>query len=183
VTVLARKQFSDANELYFDDADSEGALRTFEKVLPELGNRNALVAWRETVLANRAFRDNDWTQENTFEIQLNYMRTLDRKMGLPLRKEVQKMAMVLPLVPPLAPAWNQKFFWAPILAGPFDGTAPDGSFYIPPGVRTRVLQRRHMIPTAPPPKGVPPGMRPPTSGGGPGQNPVPPGPPPMGNGR
>lgn len=156
VTVLARKQFHDANSLYLD-GEAVAALKTFEKVLPELANLNALDAWREKVLDNREFRSNEWTQEDTLEIQLHYMRIRDHLTGVEMRKQVQSMAEVLPLVPPLSPPGKPKFFQGPIVEGPFDRPDPNGGPpYIAPLIRARVLERHHLIPVTPPP-----GMRPP----------------------
>jgi hypothetical protein len=119
-----------------------------------------LEAWRELVLkSNKEFRRDSFTQEQTAEYELRYLRLQNRREGRVLKDKLAGLATVVPLLPP----FKSTEFRAPITLGPFAGVDEEGYPWVDEGNRDVVLDRmglmsrRKMLPSMGP-EAVPPMM-------------------------
>jgi hypothetical protein len=97
-----------------------------------------LEAWRELVLRpNKAFRRDSYTQEQSAEYELRYLRLLNRYDGRELKEKLQKLSPVVPLLPP----FNPTDFRAAITPGPYAGTDDDGEPWVEDHYRDVVMDR------------------------------------------
>src|SRR5262249_27762474 len=135
-TVACKKMFYKA-ERYELHGYRENALETYEKVItPKVAREDPtlapllrvkeekedldytpLTAWIDLVLAkNREYRFDSFTQEHSAEVQVRYLLLVAALPERQLKKDVVKVAEVLPLVPKLDPG----AFEGALQPGPFD---------------------------------------------------------------
>jgi hypothetical protein len=165
--VRARKQFHEAKRLYLQ-SNNQAALDAYQ-------HPDGIEAWKKILLENKDFRQDSTTQEYTFEVQLRYLRLLNRLSGKSEDREVARMALLplstgggaapiglaLWLPPIIKDTWK-----APLFGGPFDELDDEGMPLIPDQTRQLVYDRlfpgqRVRAPTPKPPAApVPPATRP-----------------------
>lgn len=130
-TVEGRKQFYTAERLRWDGAVTR-CLDAYAK---------ALLFWREKVLRpkeNKAFRDDYFIQEDSYDWEYRYLRQYHETMGDGLKEKIGALAKVLPLTP----AVNKVTFQGWILYGPLDGYDDDGREWIGQEEKMRVRSRK-----------------------------------------
>jgi hypothetical protein len=92
-TLTARKQFFKAETLNLDTHRNK-ALETYDKE-KALGDRTALELWIDVLKAHPQFREDSYIQEQTFEIQLNYMRLINWKYGGRVKGQLAQRLVLL----------------------------------------------------------------------------------------
>src|SRR5262245_54928798 len=107
------------------------------------GNKlSPLEAWRDLVLKkNKEFRQDSYTQEQSAEIELRYLRLVNRFDGRKLKEDLQKAAGVVPLLVP----FNPTDFRAPITLGPYSGTDEDGHPWVDEKTRELTMDRMGLM--------------------------------------
>jgi hypothetical protein len=184
-TVLARKTFFDADALRLGKANGDRlALRKYQEP-------NSLKAWRDKVLlTNKAFRRDPFIQEQTFEIQLNYIDLYRRQGGVAFKAQSAGLVLMPMQVPfgggacptgltsllashriwPGGKSWEVDLDKSrrvdldkdnPLLGGPFDGTDDEGVPLIESHARDTVMRRKYPAAfAAPAAESTPPGQNP-----------------------
>ncbi len=176
VTVQARKMFYEAEALR--------VAGSFGDALARYDDPRALRAWRKILEEKKDFRQDDFNQEEAFEVQLRYQDLVNEVKGgwvkeKPLYWQCPRLLPALlpatgagavpvgfvgwlsPMIPTKAEDPEKPAAWSdPLVGGPFDGTDAAGSPLIQPHARAQVLQRRQALT---------PGQRPAGPQGGPGQ--------------
>jgi hypothetical protein len=141
-TVRARMLFYQANSLA-----STGS--TF-LALQKYQDRDALQAWAAILADHPAFRDDQFLQEESYEIQTNYLDVLNR--ALPANEIKAQLATAalagsgvtgwLNLAALLEVLRPNRFPTVTIVNGPFDRQQPDGTPWIQPQIIKNVNERR-----------------------------------------
>jgi hypothetical protein len=172
-TVRARKLFYQADSLA-----STGS--TF-LALQKYQDPDALQAWAEILATHADFRNDSLMQEESYEIQLNYLDVLNR--ALPAN-EVKAQLGAAALAGSGAMGWfnltalleigrPDRFPSVTVVKGPFDRQEPDGTPWIQGNVKRQVNDRRRQfqprkkeveednVAPAPAPPAEPPAARPP----------------------
>lgn len=151
-TVTARKAFFDAETLRLAGSPIQ-ALAKYQE--PE-----AMKAWRDKVLLpNRDFRRDDWTQEQTAEIQLRYLGLYQEQYGKQMNRQAAQFlpAQLAPLFGGACPVGTLEWIASavvrpeggklvadrdnPILGGPFDQLDDQDVPLVPRNTLESVYQR------------------------------------------
>jgi hypothetical protein len=151
-TVQARKLFYEAEELNYAGSPDR-ALEKFE-------DPAGLKAWRDQVLLkNKEFRQDSMVQEFNAEMQWKYLQLYNRVKGRALKKQLERAAAVVPLLPKTDP----EAFPGSVVWGPFDGTDENGEPLIGLGASHAALQRLGALEPSRPAPGarMPDGREPP----------------------
>ncbi len=141
-TVTARKLFYRAQALA-----STGSMI---EALQKYQDPGAIPAWAEVLDKHKDFRNEDMTQEESYEIELNYLEVLDR--ALPVN-ELKARLGAAALAGSAATGWCDRlallelalpgrFPSFTVAKGPFDREDADGTPWIRPDVMRRVDDRR-----------------------------------------
>jgi hypothetical protein len=127
-TVATRELFYRAELLNFQGSPKP-ALKVYEAPvkLAAFGTRaySPLEAWKRLVLladGHKEFRRDSFTQEQTAEYGIRYLRLYNRVKGRDLKEKLAKVAGLIPLAPRTTP----ERFRAPIVPGPFEVNDDEG---------------------------------------------------------
>jgi hypothetical protein len=176
-TAIARKLVYQAEQLRLVAQAPLRALAKYE-------DPRALQAWRKVLEDNPEFVNDPTIQEESFEMELKYVRLYRKVHGANLTHNLLLESFLGQTVAqaPLGVSWPLlDLYGKPLLLvgpaqeigsqlavkGPFDVTGPGGTPLIPESIKMQVLVRREL---KKPPTGPPPGMQPPP-GMGPGMRP------------
>jgi hypothetical protein len=158
-TVKARKRFHEAEDLRLAGSPDR-ALAAFEQP-------DAVAAWRKILLDNQDFRKDSAIQEQTGEYQYRYLNLFNDLVGRPYRKALAERLALASIMGQFgqaavginfAPTWMpmaqtsavQSTFYSLAAPGPFAVLDDKGEPLLDPSQYRAVLDRRGVLPKAPP---------------------------------